>query len=242
MNEMDTQTVIRLKPVVKVLKALNPQYSTCCVCGLPWNCCEHKTIKVSKSTGIFAVCTYCWNNSTLADLKTYYGQLWQEHRQISGNSLNYSLLDVLDAVEEEYKRTNNIQKLPEISDSKIKEDNELIAKFLGWFQEDDREDTWFVKTDFAIHVAYSTINNYPYKDLPFHRDWNYLMKVVETIESIDEWVLDIYGKNCEVEFGDNFTIDDITFKGDTKRQAVWLACGAFIKWYNHYNKTQHDET
>lgn len=116
-------------------------------------------------------------------------------------------------------------------DFQIKTGNESIAKFLGWFQTDDQKDTWFINSDIATYVAYSISNNYPHIDLPFHRDWYYLMMVVEKIESLDKWVVDIFENKCEIQFGDNFTIDDITFEGKTKREAVWCACVAFVQWY-----------
>jgi len=61
----------------------------------------------------------------------------------------------------------------------IKEGNEKLAKLLGWFQEETS--AWYVIDDCAKYIAYSEHSNYPYKDLPFLRDWNYLMKVVDKI-------------------------------------------------------------
>lgn len=63
-----------------------------------------------------------------------------------------------------------------------KKQNELIAKYMGWFQQEIQLDgTWFIKGDSSIHVVYSTHNNYPLRDLPFHRDWNHLMSVIDKI-------------------------------------------------------------
>lgn len=65
----------------------------------------------------------------------------------------------------------------------ITEGNEKLARFLGWFQNDDRKEVWYEKGEFAIYVAYDTHNQH-WRDLPFYRDWNYLMKVIDKIGSI----------------------------------------------------------
>jgi hypothetical protein len=72
-----------------------------------------------------------------------------------------------------------------LTQEEIKEGNEKIAKFLGWFQEEiGVKGTWFVIDGSAQYVAYSVHNNYPHRDLPFHRDWNYLMKAVTKVEDL----------------------------------------------------------
>jgi len=73
----------------------------------------------------------------------------------------------------------NIQQL------KINKGNEKIAKLLGWFQEElSISGTWFEISDVAKYVVYSIHNNHPHQDLPFHRDWNYSMKVIEKLEDL----------------------------------------------------------
>lgn len=62
--------------------------------------------------------------------------------------------------------------------------NELIAKFMGWYQESDH-DTWFVKSGNAITVA-----NGMGKPLTFDSDWNQLMPVIEKIESKGYFILE----------------------------------------------------
>lgn len=66
------------------------------------------------------------------------------------------------------------------------EGNEIIAKWLGWFKEEGQPDTWYVKTDTAIVVACSTYKD-PFKELPFHKDWNRLIPVVKKLTQ-DLWV------------------------------------------------------
>jgi len=69
----------------------------------------------------------------------------------------------------------------ELTREQIKEGNDSIANFLGWFKQEEQEGSWFIKSDVAIYVIYSIHNNYPHQDLPFHRDWNYLMAVIDKL-------------------------------------------------------------
>lgn len=72
-----------------------------------------------------------------------------------------------------------------LTQKEITEGNEMIAKFIGWFQEEiGVKGTWHEIDGSAQYVAYSIHNNYPHRDLPFHRDWNYLMKAVIKLENM----------------------------------------------------------
>lgn len=72
-----------------------------------------------------------------------------------------------------------------LTQKEIYEGNEKIAHFIGWFQEEGSiSGTWYEIIDVAKYVAYSVHNNYPHQDLPFHRDWNYLMKAVTKLEDM----------------------------------------------------------
>ena len=115
---------------------------------------------------------------------------------------------------------------------KIDEGNDIIAEFLGWFKE-GAEGTWYVNTDFAKYVAYSIHNNYPHRDLPFHRDWNALMPVLEKIEAMD-YDSSIIGKVVMITKDLlNGTENEVFLVGQTKREAVWLACVEIIKKIKH---------
>ncbi len=73
-----------------------------------------------------------------------------------------------------------------LTPKEIEEGNKKIAEFIGWFQEENNKYTWFEKGESAIYVAYSTrpYNSGHNDDLPFHRDWNYLMKAVTKLEDL----------------------------------------------------------
>ena len=58
--------------------------------------------------------------------------------------------------------------------------NEVIAKWLGWYQEENQSDSWFMVSGNCIAVAWSTWKD-QFKELPFHKDWNYLIPVVKKV-------------------------------------------------------------
>lgn len=72
------------------------------------------------------------------------------------------------------------------------------------------------------------------EQLKFHKDWNWLMEVVEKIESLSK-------ENETYSFSITKISVRVLYKGSrivdlpintTKIQAVYLACVEFIKWYN----------
>jgi len=101
----------------------------------------------------------------------------------------------------------------------LTEGNNLIASFMGWFTEEHQKGTWFVIDEPSVYVAYSIHNNYPHTDLPFHRDWNWLMKVTDKC----------WERQGQFEQGLDY-FDDITIFSPI--EDVWGACVEFIKYYS----------
>ena len=66
----------------------------------------------------------------------------------------------------------------------------------------------------------------------YNSDWNWLMEVVEKIESIKGTQIFINGISCEVMFKGKV----ISKHFNTKIEAVYNACIEFIKWYNQQNQ------
>lgn len=112
------------------------------------------------------------------------------------------------------------------------ENNILLAEFMGWLTKDHN----------------GVIKQDPTNDL-FHKDWNWLMMVVENIET-----LEIFGRNPEFfimydkrdEFKGWYWNIEVPkkFKKDclrrelTKIEAVYNACLAFVKWHAKEVKTE----
>ena len=84
-------------------------------------------------------------------------------------------------------------------------------------------------------------NGYFIDELKYHEDWNWLMEVVEKIESIEYGIyqVDILQEGCKILERCSLLIDNRVGKLEsdtTKIESVYLACVEFIKWYNNQNK------
>jgi len=118
------------------------------------------------------------------------------------------------------------------------ENNKIIAEFLGYKSE--------TKGDYLIfEIPSNDGKNYKVidKDLEFHKNWNWLMEVVEKIESV-EGHLHICDNDIFLHFPKR-CIDCIRIDGErlnlNKKEAVYKSCLEFIKWYNE-NLAKQKET
>lgn len=69
------------------------------------------------------------------------------------------------------------------------------------------------------------------KGLQYHSDWNWLMEVVEKIESIG-YSVEIVNNECYIHNQNDF---DMGFIGTTKIESTYDACVKFIKQNNYEN-------
>ena len=107
--------------------------------------------------------------------------------------------------------------------------NKLMAEFMG-FQSTSLG--WFDNEEHLINVE----EDNTFDDLKFHKDWNWLMSVVEKIENYNEYTNVFFAPegcaiDCHIENGFSFSNDC-----DTKIEAVYSVCIEFIKWYNQQSK------
>lgn len=127
-------------------------------------------------------------------------------------------------------------------------ENKLIAEFMGYE---------FIDGEFRVpHSDKTTNSNFSewcstYGDidgmfsvgyllapsnLMFHSDWNWLIEVVEKIESLD-YSIDITASNVYINHSDDEFKQIVGFSDTySKIEAVYNACLDFIKWYNEQNK------
>lgn len=99
------------------------------------------------------------------------------------------------------------------------EDNKLIAEFMGFAESPTTNKYWTKRSSEGFGIGELV-------DLKFHTDWNWLMQVVEKIES-----LDIY-YNKYIDYNSSmFTSGKIELS--TNIDNVYNACVEFIKWYNN---------
>lgn len=110
------------------------------------------------------------------------------------------------------------------------EDNKLLAEFLGY------QNTTPNDKDFDIYE----LKGKPLIEamsMKFHSDWNWLMSVVDKIEGLGSCQIDISSNWCRIGYKDTkFNYDSRNHFKVTKKEAVYLACVEFIKWYNKEQK------
>ena len=104
----------------------------------------------------------------------------------------------------------------------ITEKNKIIAEFLNLTSQVIFEQV------FAVSENGKT-NFYKKDELKFHSDWNWLMEVVEKIESLG-YRIEIVKHICRIYLSNKETI--IISENTPKIEAVYIACVEFIKWYN----------
>ena len=100
------------------------------------------------------------------------------------------------------------------------ENNKIIVEFMKW--------------DILNDMTYSKATKGKWVELDklkFHSNWNWLMEVVEKIESLEGIGVDFY-KGCIDVYNEEVNLIRINRKGLTKIEAVYNACVEFIKWYS----------
>ena len=110
------------------------------------------------------------------------------------------------------------------------ENNKLIAEFLSLKMHPCET---IEKLKFLPIEERGLYNGYFIDELKFHSDWNWLMEVVEKIESLG-YRIEIVKHICRIYLSNKETI--IISENTPKIESVYLACVEFIKWYNNQNK------
>jgi len=109
------------------------------------------------------------------------------------------------------------------------ENNKIIAVFMGLsYCEKYQFEGWYKNHEHNERVY----------DLNYDFDWNWLMEVVEKIESLGFWTEFRTHKNVY-----RFVIGDYDFEtkptvniaSKLKIEAIYNACFEFVKWYNQQN-------
>jgi hypothetical protein len=99
--------------------------------------------------------------------------------------------------------------------------NKLLAEFMGFQQTNIG---WYDAEEVLLRAE----RDNTFDNLKFHSDWNWLMQVVEKIESLGV-VVEIRENVCYIE---TTPTDYYSELEDTKIQATYNACVDFVKWYN----------
>lgn len=107
----------------------------------------------------------------------------------------------------------------------MKENNILLAEFLGW-EDNNACMSW-------------NVNRYDFKpeQMLFDSDWNWLMLVVEKIENLETeegntFTIDFHRDSVLIfEYG-KYTNEIVHTEGLGRMQNLYNSCIEFIKWYN----------
>ena len=123
----------------------------------------------------------------------------------------------------------------------IVENNKLLAEFLEFEKVKFLNGCYtFIIPDYLSHGEYKNLTlednkevvAWDVENLIFHKDWNWLMEVVEKIENYNEFTNVLFApQGCSI---DCYTENRFSFSNDcdTKIEAVYNACVEFVKWYN----------
>lgn len=129
--------------------------------------------------------------------------------------------------------------------------NRLIAEFMGWKLIIPKYKGWksiFNKYDRPVYWIKKGVRVYIPKHMEFHSSWDWLMQVVEKIESIHSkhhgyFGVHISSNSCSIQgtnlhlslkdpkYGYVYTSDTEAIFS-TKLQSTFYNVVAFIKWYN----------
>jgi hypothetical protein len=121
------------------------------------------------------------------------------------------------------------------------EKNRLIAQFMGCEPTPDALDrsvlAYYIG-DVIINADNSKNENdenvFHPEDMQFHTDWNWLMPVIDKIESMGYWV--DYTKGDVFIYDDNYNLvipNPMHENEDTKLSIHYKAVVEFINWYNN---------
>ena len=117
-----------------------------------------------------------------------------------------------------------------MEDKLISEGNELLAKFMNvsivqsktsmakFYHSDE-----FTLVNGKLAFAYN---------LKFDKDWNWLMKIIEKIESIDNSDVLIYNHICYIDFKHGeYMCDFHRWENSSKIEMTFIAIVKFLNWY-----------
>lgn len=126
----------------------------------------------------------------------------------------------------------------------MKENNLLIAEFLGLRECARCEDCGSFYANAFGEFTESGVSIYHPKEMNYHSRWNWLMTLVEKVESIKDETHGYFGvhissNSCTIQ-GTNFRSDKISnppvyFDSNTlesKLDSTYYTIINFIKWYN----------
>ena len=117
----------------------------------------------------------------------------------------------------------------------MKEENKLIAEFMGFELQNNPNERWFNQW-----FTKETLNK-PYNSrieiLHFDTDWNWLMEVVLKINMVDDYRYTVQINSMDtyihdLKYGGFIFQSEMKWQSDELINSVYEAVVEFIKWYN----------
>ena len=109
----------------------------------------------------------------------------------------------------------------------VTENNKLIAEFIGRKGKQNKNLYW---------VNIPNVDWVAPEEMKFHEDWNWLMPVIDKIETIlpDDSTVHIEFNRCWIDNNkEGLTIDACR---NTRLDSVYYAVLEFIEWYNEHKE------
>lgn len=125
----------------------------------------------------------------------------------------------------------------------IKEYNKMCAEFLKW---EHTSNDGFICIETYCHLDYNSYYSGTHSHLRFHTDWNWIMEVVEKIESTQRSkfspythpAVEVSSLCCSIVFYGNYKQVVAEVIRPTKKEAVVQAVWEFLNWYQQQSKPQ----
>jgi hypothetical protein len=117
----------------------------------------------------------------------------------------------------------------------IQENNKLLAEFMELKPILISTDFYGIQKD-HVHITGKNTDFVMFefsKSAKYHSDWNWLMQVVDKIESL-EYNFNITSKSATVLMNHGAIFQTLIYSDDgtNKKEAVYNTCVEFVKWYN----------
>jgi hypothetical protein len=110
----------------------------------------------------------------------------------------------------------------------MEDNNKIITEFMGFTFEKNLG--WYDNDMLMEQIVYDQQNGNCFDKLLFDTDWNWLMGVVEKIESLGYYVKILKSTCVILDVEERCIVIELNTL--TKIEVVYNACVEFIKWHN----------
>ena len=119
--------------------------------------------------------------------------------------------------------------------------NKLCAEFLGSELKNDGQYNYWTYDHLGFNLMKISGSAWISGNFEFHSDWNWIMEVVEAIEKLDDFYVQIEENACYIYDISKFDNEQtnafikVDINTTSKKEAVVQAINQFLIWYNENN-------